>query len=69
MVASATTRQLMRYLRVSRDSFRKVAGLCKSRCKRACLRTLALIQLCVIGESCVPQFRNACQEYELQRGV
>jgi hypothetical protein len=32
--------------------------------KRACLRTLALIQLSVIGESCVSIFRNACQEYE-----
>ena len=34
--------------------------------KRACLRTLALIQLSVIGESCIPKFRNACQEYESQ---
>jgi hypothetical protein len=70
MVASATTQAASaQSLRVSRDIFRKVAGPGKSRCKRAFLRTLALIQLCVIGESCAPQFRNACQEYEVQGGV
>src|SRR5277367_4859043 len=37
--------------------------------KRTCLRTLALIQLSVIGESCVSIFRNACQEYESQGHV
>jgi len=37
--------------------------------KRTCLRALALIQLSVIGESCVSIFRNACQEYESRVGL
>ena len=68
MVAGATTRQPLLCLRVSRGTFRKMAGFAKVPQARM-QRTLALIQLSVIGESCIPKFRNACQEYEAQRRV
>jgi hypothetical protein len=69
MVAGATTKPHFARLARFSDCFPEGSRLYKGGCKRACLRTLALIQLYVIGESCAPQFRNACQEYELQTSL
>jgi hypothetical protein len=69
MVAGATTKPHFARLARFSDCFPEGSRPYKGGCKRACLRTLALIQLYVIGESCAPQFRNACQEYELQTSL
>jgi hypothetical protein len=55
MVAGATTWQPLQGLRVSRVTFRKMAGFAIAPQARM-QRTLALIQLSVISESCVSKF-------------